>query len=166
MKALTRSLFAPLALLVLSSFVPAASAADIAGKEMTLPASEHPVKVEFFRAPGNAKRPTVLMLHGGQGWGGAEGRTENFREYGSELANHGFDAYMVYYYSDQDVADRKANAPLVSIRRFPAWAKLVSDLAADVKKMPASDGKVALVGVSHGGNLSTHATHPAPDIDA
>src|SRR6266700_1585423 len=136
MKALTRSLFAPLALLMLSSFVPAASAADIQGKEMTLPATEHPVKVEFFRAPGNAKRPTVLMLHGGQGWGGAEGRTENFRQYGSELANHGFDAYMVYYYSDQDIADRKANAPGVSQRRFPAWAKLVSDLTTEAKRFP------------------------------
>src|SRR5258706_8917590 len=166
MKALTRSLLAPLALLVLSSFVPAASAADIAGKEMTLPASEHPVKVEFFRAPGSAKRPTVLMLHGGQGWGGAEGRTENFRQYGSELANHGFDAYMVYYYSDQDTADRKANAPGVSVRRFPAWAKLVSDLTADAKKMPDSNGKVGLVGFSNGGNLSAHATPLDTNIDA
>jgi len=77
MKALTRGLVASLALWALSSFS-AATAADIKGKEMTLPATEHPVKVEFYRAPGNAKRPTVLMLHGGQGWGGAEGRTENF----------------------------------------------------------------------------------------
>jgi carboxymethylenebutenolidase len=166
MKALTRSLFAPLALLMLSSFVPAASAAEIQGKEMTLPATERAVKVEFFRAPGNAKRPTVLMLHGGQGWGGAEGRTENFRQYGSELANHGFDAYMVYYYSDQDVADRKANAPGVSVRRFPAWAKLVSDLTADAKKMPDANGKVGLVGFSNGGNLSAHATPLDKNIDA
>src|SRR5258708_12773122 len=158
MKALTRSLFAPLALLMLSSFVPAASAADIQGKEMTLPATERAVKVEFFRAPGNAKRPTVLMLHGGQGWGGAEGRTENFRQYGSELANHGFDAYMVYYYSDSDIADRKANAPGVSGRRFPAWAKLVSDLTSDAKTMPDSNGKQGLAGFSNTANLPSHAT--------
>src|SRR3982074_1703107 len=102
MNALTRSLFVPLALLLVSGFVPAALAAEIQGREMTLPATEHPVKVEFFRAPGNAKRPTI---------------------------------YMVYYYSDSDIADRKANAPGVSVRRFPAWAKLVSDLAGDAKKM-------------------------------
>src|SRR5882762_3621212 len=152
MNRLARLLLAPLALLALSTVASSVSAADIAGKEMTLPASERAVKVEFFRAPGTAKRPTVLMLHGGQGWGGAEGRTENFRQYGSELANHGFDAYMVYYYSDQDVADRKANAPGVSVRRFPAWAKLVSDLTSDAKKMPDSNGKVGLVGFSNGGN--------------
>lgn len=166
MKVLLRSLFAPLALLAWSSFAPAAMAAEIPGKEMTLPATERAVKVEFFRATGNAKRPTVLMLHGGQGWGGAEGRIENFRHYGSELANRGFDAYMVYYYSGQDIADRKANAPGVSVRRFPAWAKLVSDLVADAKKMPDSNGKVALVGFSNGGNLSAHATPLDTNIDA
>src|ERR1700739_492883 len=96
-------------------------------REMTLPATERPVKVEFFPASGTAKRPAVLMLHGGQGWGGAEGRIEDFRHYSRELSGHGFDAYMVYYYSDQDIAHRKASAPMVSIKRFPAWAKLVSD---------------------------------------
>jgi len=135
-------------------------------REVTLPASERPVKAEFYPAPGNAKRPAVLMLHGGQGWGGAEGRIEDFRHYARELAAHGFDAYMVYYYSDQDVVDRKANAPMISIRRFPAWAKLVSDLTADVKKLPTSNGKVALVGFSNGGNLSAHATPLDRNIDA
>ena len=95
MNRVVRVLLAPVAFAVFSAAASVASAADIPGKEITLAASEHPVKVEFFRAPGNAKRPTVLMLHGGQGWGGAEGRTENFEHYGSELANHGFDAYMV-----------------------------------------------------------------------
>src|SRR5258708_12676063 len=160
MNALTRSLFVPMALLLVLGSVPAASAAEIQGRETTLPATEHPVKVEFFRAPGNAKRPAILMLHGGQGWGGAEGRTENFRQYGSELANHGFNAYMVYYYSDSDVADRKANAPGVSVRRFPAWAKLVSELTPDAKKMLDSNAKVGLVGFSNGGTLSPPHTTP------
>src|SRR5215472_2770340 len=165
MQALARGLFATLALCALSSSS-GASAADIKGVEMTLPASEHPVKVEFYRAPGNQKRATVLMLHGGQGWGGAEGRTENFQHYASELANHGFDAYMVSYYSDQDVIDRKANAPGISVKRFPAWAKEVSELTADVKKMRDANGKVALVGFSNGGNLSAHATPLDKNIDA
>ena len=164
MKTLLR-LLAPLALA--ASFIAApASAADIKGKEMMLPASERQVKVEFYRAPGNAKRPTVLMLHGGQGWGGAEGRFENFQDYAGQLAAKGYDAYLVYYYSEQDIADRKANAPGVSIKRFPAWAKLVSDLTADVKKNADSNGKVALVGFSNGGNLSAHATPLDSNIDA
>jgi carboxymethylenebutenolidase len=165
MHALTRGFVASFAFFALSTFS-AANAAEIKGVEMTLPASEHAVKVEFYRAPGNAKRPTVLMLHGGQGWGGAEGRTESFQHYASELANHGFDAYMVTYYSDQDWSDRKANAPGLSVKRFPAWAKLVSELTADAKKMKDSNGKVGLVGFSNGGNLSAHATPLDPNIDA
>jgi len=110
MRRTARTLFAALMLIGVAGVMPSADAAAIQGKEMTLPATERTVKVEYFRAPGNAKRPAILMLHGGQGWGGAEGRIENFRQYGSELAAHGFDAYMVYYYSDQDAKDRAANA--------------------------------------------------------
>jgi carboxymethylenebutenolidase len=159
---------APLALLAFSTFAPVASAADIQGKEMTLPATERAVKVEFFRAPGAGKRPTALMLHGGAGWGGPDGRIENFRHYASELANRGFDAYMVYYYSDADakvMADNKTRGGYTQTR-FPAWAKLVSDLTADVKKLPDSNGKVGLVGFSNGGNLSAHATPLDANIDA
>jgi len=166
MRRLARTLFATLVVSGLTGFAPDGRAAAVEGKEMTLPASERTVKVEFFRAPGTGKRPAILMLHGGQGWGGAEGRIENFRQYGSELAKHGFDAYMVYYYSEQDVKDRAANVPGLSIRRFPAWAKVVSDLTADVKKLPDSNGKVGLVGFSNGGNLSAHATPLDPNIDA
>lgn len=161
-----RTLVAAIVLAGMAGIVPPAESAAIQGKQMTLPATERAVKVEYFRAPGTAKRPTILMLHGGQGWGGAEGRIENFRTYGRDLAARGFDAYMVYYYSDQDVKDREANAPGVSIRRFPAWAKLVSDLTADVKTLPDSNGKVGLVGFSNGGNLSAHATPLDPNIDA
>jgi carboxymethylenebutenolidase len=162
----TRILFAAFIAAGMACAIPGAMSAAIEGKEMTLPATEHAVKVEFFRAPGTAKRPAVLMLHGGQGWGGAEGRIDNFRRYANDLANRGFDAYMVYYYSEQDIKDREANAPGVSVRRFPAWAKLVSDLTSDVKKLPDSNGRVGLVGFSNGGNLSAHATPLDANIDA
>src|SRR5438105_10351101 len=161
-----RTLLLPFAVSAGLLFAGLASAVETTPREMTLPATERPVKVEFFAAPGSAKRGAVLMLHGGQGWGGAEGRADDFRHYARELAAHGFDAYMVYYYSDQDMADRKTSAGMVSIRRFPAWAKLVSDLTADVKKMATSNGKVALVGFSNGGNLSAHATPHDQNIDA
>jgi len=166
MNRVARLLIAPLAFLVFASTASAASAADLQGKVMTLPATEHPVKVEYYRAPGDGNRPTVLMLHGGQGWGGAEGRFENFQNYARKLAEHGFDAYLVYYYSDQDIAERKANAPVLSIKRFPAWAQLVSDLTADVKRMGYSNGRVGLVGFSNGGNLAAHTTPLDKNIDA
>ncbi len=155
-----------LPLILASAFVFPGLCFAAAPQEMALSATERPVKVEFYPAAGTARRPTILMLHGGQGWGGAEGQIEDFRRYAREIAGHGFDAYMVYYYSDQDISDRKSDAAMVSIHRFPAWAKLVSDLTADVKKLPSSNGKVALVGFSNGGNLSAHATPLDPGIDA
>src|SRR5258705_12320628 len=159
---------APAVLLAVAWFAAPLSAAEISGKEMTLPSSERAVKVEFFHAPGTAERPTVLMLHGGGGWGDAGGRIENFRHYGSELANRGFDAYMVYYYSDADAKVMANNDTRrgYTAKRFPAWAQLVSDLTVDVKKMPDSNGKVGLVGFSNGGNLSAHATPLDTNIDA
>lgn len=168
MNRLLKSLVAPLAFLALAGLGRSAVAAEISGKEMTLPATERAVKVEFFRAPGNAKRPAVFMLHGGAGWGDAGGRIENFRHYGSELANHGFDAYMVYYYSDEDAKAMAGQDTRrgYTVKRFPAWAKLLSDLTVDVKKMRDSNGKVGLVGFSNGGNLSAHATPLDPNIDA
>jgi carboxymethylenebutenolidase len=165
---LVKSTFAAFALVAFAASAGAASAQDIKGKVMNLPATERTVQVEFFRAPGNAKRPTVLMLHGGAGWGDAGGRIENFEHYGSELAKKGYDAYMVWYYSDADakvMADNKTRGGYAATR-FPAWSKLVSDLTADVKKMPDSSGKVGLVGFSNGGNLSAHATPLDTNIDA
>jgi carboxymethylenebutenolidase len=163
-----RLLKTALAALAFFAVAQSASAQDIKGEMKMLPASERSVQVEFFRAPGDAKRPTVLMLHGGAGWGDAGGRIENFQHYGSELAKKGFDAYMVWYYSDADakaMADRKTRGGYAA-SRFPAWAKLVSDITADAKKMPESNGKVGLVGFSNGGNLSAHATPLDPNIDA
>jgi len=166
MNRFAKALLAPLALIALAAPLPVL-AADIKGSVMTLPATERAVKVEYYRAPGDAKRPSVLLLHGGAGWGGAEGRFENFQDYAAKLADRGFDAYLVYYYSEQDIADRKAPMPgQVSIRRFPAWAQLVSDLTADVKKKTDSNGRVGLVGFSNGGNLSAHATPLDKNIDA
>lgn len=49
-------------------------AADITGVEMTLPAKERPVQVTYFRAPGNAVRPSALILHGAGGLARGRGR--------------------------------------------------------------------------------------------
>ena len=47
---------------------PSAIAADSAGQKMQLPAKERNVDVTFFRAPGDAPRPSVLLLHGANGF--------------------------------------------------------------------------------------------------
>lgn len=126
----------------------AAQAADIAGKDIKLPATEHHVRVTYFAAPGEAKRPAALLLHGAGGFGR---RIKDYNSYASALANAGIDAYLVYYYSAADESGYDFEL------RYPAWAKLVDDLADHLLGEPLSNGKVGLVGFSNGGILASGA---------
>lgn len=138
---------------------PAAWAADIAGQKMTLPANERNVDVTFFRAPGDAPRPSVLLLHGANGF---DSQIANYNRYAAALADSGFNAYLVFYYSPGDW-QRLTRGDDIFAKRFLSWTRLVSDLAADVRKRPDASGKIGLVGFSNGGTLSggTAALDPA-----
>ena len=139
-----------------------ASSAFAAERKMVLPAQEREVDVTFFRAPGDAPRPAVLLLHGANGF---DSQIVNYNRYASELANNGMDAYLVYYYSDAD-EDRITRDPDLFSKRYIAWTRLVSDLAADLKKQKAANGMIGLVGFSNGGILSTGIAARDPDISA
>ena len=151
-----------LASLVLLALFPAVEAAEISGKAMTLPASERQVKVVYFRAPGDAKRPAALLLHGA---GGFDRRIADYNRYASALANEGIDAYLVYYYSDADERGMSQSGDIFT-ERYPAWAKLVDDLADHLLTQKDSNGKVGLVGFSNGGILATGASTLDPKINA
>jgi carboxymethylenebutenolidase len=112
------------------------------------------VHVTQFKAPGTAPRPSVLLLHGA---GGFDRRIDEYNRYASALANQGIDAYLVYYYSDQD--DKMMSFGVnVFEQRYPAWAKTVGELADYLEKQKDSNGKAALVGFSNGGILATGAS--------
>lgn len=132
-------------------------AAEIVGKDLRLPATERQVRVTYFHAPGEAKRPAALLLHGA---GGFDRRIKDYNSYASALANAGIDAYLVYYYSAADEAGYDFEV------RYPAWAKLVGDLAGDLRAQPQSNGKVGLVGFSNGGILASGAVVLDPAITA
>ena len=134
-----------------------AYAADIPGQEVKLPTTERMVRVTYFHAPGEAKRPAALLLHGA---GGFERRIKDYTSYASSLASAGIDAYLVYYYSDADETGYGFET------RYPAWAKLVDDIAGHVAQLPRSNGKVGLVGFSNGGILATGAAALDPKINA
>ena len=151
-----------LACLVLFALFPTVQAAEIAGKTMTLPATERQVKVVYFRAPGDAKRPSALLLHGA---GGFDRRIADYNRYASQLANQGIDAYLVYYYSEKDELGISETGDVFT-ERYPAWAKLVDDLADHLLKQKDSNGKVGLVGFSNGGILATGASTLDPKINA
>ena len=151
-----------LASLVLLALLPTVEAADIAGKAMTLPATERQVKVVYFRAPGDAKRPAALLLHGA---GGFDRRIADYNRYASALANEGIDAYLVYYYSAADERGMSQTGDIFT-ERYPAWARLVDDLADHLLTQKDSNGKVGLVGFSNGGILATGASTLDPKINA
>jgi carboxymethylenebutenolidase len=127
-----------------------AFAADIAGQKMQLPAKERNVDVTFFRARGDAPRPSVLLLHGANGF---DSQIANYNRYAAALADAGLDAYLVFYYSPGDWQHLTRGDDIFA-KRFTAWARLVSDLAADIRKRPDASGKIGLVGFSNGGTLS------------
>ena len=139
-----------------------AFAADIQGKKMTLPSTERQVSVVQFKAPGTAPRPSVLLLHGAGGFGR---RIADYNRYASDLANQGMDAYLVYYYSDMD-EKYMSNGVDVFEQRYPAWAKMVGDLAEYLETQKDSNGKSALIGFSNGGILATGASTLDPKITA
>jgi len=142
--------------------VTAAHADDIAGVKMMLPAVERRVHVTFFRASGDAPRPSVLMLHGAQGF---DRQLANYTKYAATLAGRGIDTYLVDYFSNGDI-DAMNNGQDVFEQRYVAWIKSVDDLAEDVLKNKDSNGKVGLVGFSDGGTIATGAGVIDPHITA
>ena len=126
---------------------------DIAGIDMSIPAKEHAVPAIFFAAPVDGPRPSVMMLHGGGGWAR---QIANAKHYASELAEAGYDVYMLSYYSGSDT-ERMAAGQNVFEERFTSWAHLVDDAADWSLKQKNSNGRVGFVGFSNGGILTVGA---------
>ena len=145
--------FAAVALLSFALLPVMASAAEIQGQHILLPAKERQVNVTYFRAPGEAPRPAILLLHGARGF---DAQIADYDRYCSELASKGMDAYLVYYYSVND-QHSMASGTDVFIDRFAAWARLVDDLASDLLAAKQSNGKIGLIGFSNGGFLAAGA---------
>jgi carboxymethylenebutenolidase len=155
-------IFGLLATALLLSFTGSARADDIAGRKLVLPARERQVEVTYFRAPGDGRRPAVLLLHGANGF---DSQIASYNHYASELAGNGIDAYLVYYYSDADEKNLSGGEDIFA-KRYPAWTRLVGDLADYLRKQNISNGKVGLVGFSNGGILATGASARDTDIGA
>ncbi len=154
-----RKLTHALSVLMVFGLFASSEAAEIKGVDMTLPATERAVSVIQFKAPGDAKRPSTLILHGA---GGFDRRFKDYNRYAAAVANAGIDAYLVYYYSGADERTGGRNFQ----KRFPAWAKLVDDLADHLLAEKDSNGKVGLIGFSNGGILATGAAALDPKVNA
>ena len=160
MNRITQAALAFCALVVF--LAPAGYAADVPGKKITLPATERPVHVTQFKAPGDAARPSVLLLHGA---GGFDRRIADYNRYAAALANQGMDAYLVYYYSDADEKSMSSGLDVFE-DRYAAWARTVGELADYLEKQKDSNGKAGLIGFSNGGILATGASTLDANITA
>jgi carboxymethylenebutenolidase len=130
--------------------------------DLTIAVTERMITVSGFLAGGDGPHPTVLLLHGGQGFTPKLGE---FKRYASDLAEAGFDAYLVTYYSQADLTALATGQNLFAAR-LPAWAKLVSEVGGALAKADRASGAVGLIGFSNGGILAVAAGALDPRIDA
>jgi carboxymethylenebutenolidase len=128
---------------------------NAAAFESTLTAAtvDGPVSIKVFSAPGQALRPTVLVLHGREGIVPFDA----YARYAAALAAAGIDAWLFSYYggSDDEVMHSSGHTRRAELfrSRFRAWTKVVSDIADFALAQRTSSGQIGLLGFSNGGFL-------------
>ena len=129
-------------------------AAGVQSQTVSLAAGTVPA--ELYAAPGEGRRPAVIILHGRQG---LEPFHASYQRYAVALAGAGIDAYLLTYYSGGD--NGRANNPDAGQRhaffasRIRGWSHLISVVTGDILANPRSSGPLGLLGFSQGGFLAT-----------
>ena len=151
--------------LLLAIAPPPARADDAQPERLTVPASERPVTVTRYAAAGEGKRPAVVIVHGINGITAQS--MPHFVRYAAALAAQGIDAYIVAYYSRDDVSSMESMERGHVIRtRFGPWTREVADVVTYVLARPDSAQRIGLLGLSQGGFLSTTESSRDPRISA
>ena len=131
-----------------------AHAEGIQTHEATQVTSRGPLVVKVFLAEGQGPHPAIIVLHGSQG---LEKYRAFYERQATQLALAGFDAYVLNYYNEQDVAcsktveTRRANFS----RKIGDWSQMVSDVVTEVLAQGPKARPVGIVGFSQGGFLGT-----------
>ncbi len=107
---------------------------------------------EFHCSPaGSAKAPAVVLLHGAAPKGASDA---DFRTMCSDLAEHGYFAEFIEYYSQTEAVGPQS-PPAKFTTLFPVWLNEIDAGIGELEKNPRVDGsKVCLMGFSLGGALS------------
>jgi carboxymethylenebutenolidase len=125
------------------------------------------VTAELFAAPGEARRPAVIILHGRQG---IDPLRRHYQHYAAAVAKSGIDAYLLPYYTGGDA--RLAQNPIAEERRayfgqrLRLWSTLVRSAVDDILAEHHASGQIGLLGFSQGGFLSVAAANQDPRISA
>lgn len=102
--------------------------------------------------------PAVIMLHGA---GPRNMETEDFEDFCANLAEHGYYAEFLEYYSQTDAASPGDIDGMM--RNFPTWMNEINSGVEALKKNPSVDAKkIGLMGYSLGAYLALGygATYP------
>lgn len=119
---------------------------------------------EFHCAPpGAGPYPAVLLLHGA---GYAILASEDFEAMCTKLADHGFYAEYLEYYSRTDPVAPGFKPDIA--KEFPVWLDEIHDGIASLRKNPAVDPeRIGLMGFSMGAYLAlTYAARNPDDVAA
>ena len=139
--------------LLLALAPPPALADDAQSERLTVPASERPVTVTRYAAAGGGKRAAVVIVHGINGITAQS--MPHFARYAVALAAQGIDAYIVAYYSRDDLSGMESMERGHIMRtRFGPWTRVVADVVGYVLARPDSSQRIGLLGLSQGGFLS------------
>ena len=138
-------------------------ATSIDARPLTLSAQDGPLKADLYSAPGQGRRPAVVILHGASG---IEPFAAAYVRYAQTLAAHGFDAYLVSYFSPHASGAPAANADALQMR-LAIWRSRIGTLVSFARRSPRASGKVGALGFSLGGSvaLSTSAADPRISAD-
>jgi carboxymethylenebutenolidase len=106
------------------------------------------IQVEVFPPASAGKHPAVMLLYGA---GGLTRRGDNFRQYGTRLAEHGFVAFLVHYFD----ATNSEQAGVINSERFPLWWKAVYDGVGFAQHQAGVDkSRIGVLGFSLGGYVA------------
>jgi carboxymethylenebutenolidase len=124
----------------------------------TFQSNGEPVEEHHCVPAGAGPFPAVIMLHGA---GARDAGSEDFEDYCSKLADHGYYTEFIEYYSQTSPASVGNIAGMM--RDFPTWTDEIRSGVAALKQNPAvNPQKIGLMGFSLGAYLSLAygATHP------
>lgn len=143
-----------LPLLLMNVLSPSARAADIVARNVTLQLPSVAVAAELFEAPGEGRRPAVIMLHGKRGLAPSNAY---YGRMAAALARSGIDVYLATYYSDDDArlaVDPKTRTNAFFSDRVRGWSRLISAMTDSILTRDRASGRIGLLGFSQGGFLA------------
>jgi carboxymethylenebutenolidase len=144
-----------------------AFAGDSDRREITVPGTDGGITARLFAAPGDGKRPAVIILHGARGLARFHGA---YARYAQSIAARGMDALLLSYYSGADADTMASTDRAVRTAYFDAhlgiWTDRVRALVGLVTERGESNGKAGLLGFSNGGFLAVASAAADPRINA